>query len=92
MIASFALFLNTTKKQRKLLLKNENLKGVDELIGKVFNRVLKEGDFKGLDFMLDRTIGKVVHKIEPLMPAPTIITRLNGDTIELGSEPKQIKE
>lgn len=74
------------------MMKSENIRGVDLLIGKIFDRACKDGDFKALDFMLDRTIGKVVHKIEPALPAPTFIERLNGDVIELGSEPREIEE
>lgn len=73
-------------------MKSENIRGVDLLVGKIFDRACKDGDFRALDFMLDRTIGKVVHKIEPMMPAPTFIQRLNGDVIELGSEPKQTED
>lgn len=52
----------------------------------ILSKVVKEGDHARLDFLLNRTIGKVKETKEIYTPEPTIIIRGNGEQIELGAK------
>jgi hypothetical protein len=46
----------------------------------------QHGDQNRINWILDRTIGKVKETKEIILPVPTIVERPNGDIIELGAE------
>ena len=58
----------------------------DHWIAKIITKGIQEGDYRRLDFIMDRLIGKVTEKKEISVPKPTIIRRRNGETVELGAE------
>jgi hypothetical protein len=52
-------------------------------------KAVKDGDYQKLNFILDRTIGKVVEKTEVELPEPVIIRRASGEEIYLAAERKE---
>ncbi len=59
--------------------------GIDAMIAAVIVQAVNRGDYSGLDFLLNRTIGKVRESMEVLLPVPTIIKRLDGSEVILGA-------
>lgn len=54
-------------------------------------RAFTYGDYKRLNFILDRTIGRIVDKTEVNLPAPLIIRSNNHGEIELTSRLEEIE-
>ncbi len=50
------------------------------------------GDQAKAEFFLNRLIGKVKDEVEVTVVKPFIITRLNGDQVEMGVKPGDKKE
>jgi len=59
---------------------------IERVIGAIYQKALDKGDFNSLDFIFNRSIGKVTEKIQHSLPEPTIIKRSNGEEIALGSK------
>lgn len=85
-------YLMGTEKDITNTLKDPMSSATDKLICQIISRSLSDGDYRNLDFLLNRIIGKVKDTVEHIMPKPTIIVRQNGDEIELGHEVKTIEE
>lgn len=56
------------------------------MVGAVVMKAYQHGDQSRLNFILERTIGKVKDQVEVSLPEPTFVKRLNGEVIELGAE------
>lgn len=56
------------------------------MVGAVVMKAYQHGDQSRLNFILERTIGKVKDQVEVTLPEPTFVKRLNGEVIELGAE------
>ncbi len=63
----------------------------EKVIASGLKRALKDGDYAKLNFILDRTIGKVAEKTSIDLPEPLIIKRRNGDEVYLAAEKKAIE-
>lgn len=61
-------------------------KSLDLAVIKILIKTIKTGDSNGLNFLLDRTVGKVKEVRELQLPTPTIIVRPNGEQVVLGAE------
>lgn len=57
----------------------------------ILAKAMQDGDYTRLNFLLDRSIGKVKENVEISIPKPTIIERLDGSQMQLGHDnPKMI--
>ncbi len=68
------------------------LPALHAMIASIIHKAIYMGDTQRLDFLLNRTIGKVADKIEVSMPEPTLIKRLSGETVELGMLPPRVED
>lgn len=65
---------------------NPTLPSIDRMIIKIIEQSIAKGDQIRLEFILSRIIGKAVEKVEIQLPTPTIIKRIDGTVVELGSK------
>lgn len=59
---------------------------LDLIVCKIIVKAVKDGDQKRLDFLFDRTIGKVLQQMQVDMPKPIIIRRRNGEQVVLKTD------
>lgn len=57
------------------------------MIASVMVHAAKEGDSQRLNFLLDRSIGRVVEKLELTKAEPFVVHRLDGSALEIGANP-----
>ena len=69
--------------------KDPDSQSIDVAISSIMLKSAK-GDYKALNFLFDRVIGKVADKIEMNLPEPFVIKSLSGETTTLGM--KKAKE
>ena len=60
-------------------LAEENVTVLELMVIKVMIEGVKYGDQSRLNFVLDRTIGKVDSNVNIKLPAPTVVERFEGD-------------
>lgn len=77
-----------THKELKVIMDGgaDDLTNLEVMIISVIMHAKKYGDYKRLDFLLDRLVGKVVDKVEVATPRPTVIKLLEGGEMHLTSE------
>lgn len=72
---------------------NAETPALEKVLVNVLLAAIENGDQTKGEWFLQRLLGKVKDEVEVSVVKPFIITRLNGDTIELGSKPdKKDKE
>lgn len=59
---------------------------LDLMIISIITKAIKDGDYTRLNFLLDRTIGKVKEVKELVLPQPTLIEKSDGAQVLLGAE------
>jgi len=59
---------------------------LEHMIMSIIHKAMVQGDQGRLEFLFNRTIGKVKDITEIQLPEPTFVKRLNGEVIELGAE------
>lgn len=57
---------------------------IDRMVCAVIHKAVTEGDYRHLDFLLSRLLGKMKETVEHILPKAVIIERQNGETVELG--------
>jgi len=80
-------YINMNKESLNKDLNRPEATMLELLVGGMIARAVKEQDPARANFILDRTIGKVIEKMEidvAVVPKPTIIQRHDGTEIELG--------
>ena len=87
----FAKYARASKEELKEALQAENTPCIELVIASGLARAIKDGDYSKLNFILDRTIGKVAEKTSIDLPEPLIIKRRNGDEVYLAAEKKVIE-
>ena len=65
------------------LAKDPEAQAIDVAIASIMINSVK-GDYRALNFLFDRVIGKVVDKVDFKMPEPFIIKSLKGSTTTMG--------
>lgn len=86
----FNRFMMMKKSELEAFLADTENRTMQELmIGNMVKATINEASEKKLDFMLDRTIGKVKETLQIEAPKPYIIRRRDGTVEELGA--KQIE-
>lgn len=63
----------------------------EQMIAAICAKALLEGDYTRLNFLLDRSIGKVKEVKELQLPTPTIVKRLNGEEAMTMGDAKALK-
>jgi hypothetical protein len=82
----FNRFMQMTKGDLQAFLADQEKRTMQELmIGNMVLATINEASEKKLDFMLDRTIGKVKETLQIEAPKPYIIRRRDGSIEELGA-------
>lgn len=72
----------TTAELRKVI-GNEKTPAMHKLIAKIILKGVLHGDSQRMEFLFNRTIGRVLEKIEHTIPTPFVIRKPNGD-LEMG--------
>ncbi len=72
-------YLDSTKTDLETAALDPNTPALDLVIIKVIVEAGKTGDHTRLNFLMDRTIGKVTEKIDVKLPKPTIVKLLGED-------------
>ena len=68
------------------VLKDKSRTVLEHIIGRVCLVAMKEGDYRRLDALLDRLIGKVKEEVEIKMPKPVLVENLEGSAKLLTTE------
>jgi hypothetical protein len=84
-----AFAMQRTIEQLIEVYKDPESQSIDVAISSIMLKSAK-GDYKALNFLFDRVIGKVADKIEMNLPEPFVIKSLSGETTTLGM--KKAKE
>jgi len=79
-------FMNMNIEELKLLMNDKKTQNLELMIGRIIIEAIKTGDYTRLNFILDRSIGKIVDKMEIKVPKPTMVKLLDGSAILLGNE------
>lgn len=79
-------FANMDRIEIQELMKDPKATMMELMVGSVILKAYKDGDQSRINWILDRTIGKVKEQKEIILPMPTIIERPSGEVIELGAE------
>lgn len=79
-------FMNMSLDDLKKLMASPATPTLELMIGRVVVESIKSGDQTRLNFILDRSIGKVVDKMEVALPKPTLVKLLDSPAILLGHE------
>ncbi len=65
------------------IIKNPQSSMLELMVASIMARATKDGDYSRLDFLLQRTIGKVKDKVEVSAKPTMTIHRPDGTTLEL---------
>jgi len=79
-------FMNMDMDSLKSIMNNKETPALEMMIGRIVIEAIKSGDQTRLNFILDRSIGKVIDKMEIKTPKPTLVKLLDGSAILLGNE------
>jgi len=93
--AVLARFAHMSRAEIRAKMEDPKTTMLEMMVGSVVLKAYKHGDQNRLNFLLDRTIGRVKEKIEVTLPEPTYIERFepNQPVIELGAtEVEEIEE
>ena len=71
-------------------MKDNDMPAIEAWVAQVFLQGIIEADHVRLNFLLDRTIGKVTEKVEVKLPKPMMIERPGGGTVLLGHSEDKI--
>lgn len=82
-------FMNMNIEELKLLMNDKKTQNLELMIGRIIIEAIKTGDYTRLNFILDRSIGKVTEKVEHKLPTPTLVKLLDGSSIMLGSKKEE---
>ena len=79
-------YVNMNRSEIKEDLERKEATMLELLVGGMISKAVSTQDPVRANFILDRTIGKVIDKmeIEIVVPKPTIIQRIDGSQVELG--------
>lgn len=92
MQALLAKYLRMSKGQLIALHKDPDVPAIDLLVMSIIQKAVVHGDHQRMNFLLDRTIGRVTDKVEVSLPEPTIIRRRDNSIVELGAVIKDADE
>jgi hypothetical protein len=81
-----------TKAELKAIALDPRTDAADLMLCQIVIYAIETGDYRRVEFILDRTIGKVKDTLEVIQPTPTIIRRKNGEEVELGTVIKKEAE
>jgi hypothetical protein len=77
-------FSAMTRAELQKIVQNEKSTMLEIMVASVMAKAAKDGDATRLQFLLDRTIGRVKEQVEISTPTPYVIERLDGSQIEMG--------
>jgi hypothetical protein len=81
----FMKFWGITYERLCLIVEDKTRSSVaDMFVASIIKSGIEKGDPKYLDFLLDRTIGKVSQQLTFDAPKPFIVETLNGETVAMG--------
>lgn len=82
----FAKYSRMSVEEVKEAAADQSLPMIEAVIASGYKEALFEGDFSRLNFVLNRTIGKVSDKVEVELPKPFVIKSRAGEEITLGAK------
>ncbi len=69
----------------KLYIKSQKGTALEMSVAAIMAKAITEGDTARLEFVLNRTIGKVVDRVDVGMAKPYILEKVDGTELELGA-------
>jgi hypothetical protein len=81
-----AKYARMTKRELASAAQDDTTPAIELIIASIVVDAIKKSDAQKLNFILDRSIGKVVEKTEIELPEPVIIKRASGEEIYLSAE------
>ena len=84
--ALFEIFMHKSVTELDKICKDPKTTVLEAMIARVAQQAIRDGDQRRLDFMLDRTIGKVKEQLEVKLPKPMIVENLEGPKTLLGAK------
>ena len=85
----FAKYARMNREQVQSAVTDKDTPMFELVIASGLVKAVKEGDYTKLNFVLDRTIGKVSEKTQIEMPEPVIIRRISGEEVLLTAAEKK---
>ncbi len=82
-----AKFARHSREQLQAVVQNPKTPMLEIMVASVMAKAAKDGDYSRLDFLLNRSIGKVKDMLEVSQPKPFVVTRASGEQLVLGAEP-----
>jgi hypothetical protein len=79
----FAAYMAMSLYELETKLKDKNLTVLEMMVGRLCLEAMKSGDQSRFDFVLNRTIGKVMDRVEHTVVKPMLIERPSGEQILL---------
>jgi hypothetical protein len=81
-------YASCSKEELYAIVQDPKTSVLDLTVCSILSKAMSQGDHGRLNFLLDRTIGKVKEVKEvQVAPKPFIIKRRNGDVITMGAKP-----
>lgn len=87
MISKYA---RMTRGELTAVIEDRTTPAINITICVILAKAMQDGDYTRLNFLLDRSIGKVKENVEITIPKPTIIERLDGSQMQLGHDKPKI--
>ena len=84
--ALISKFSSLTRDQMQVVIQNPKSTMIEIMVASIMAKASKDGDYSRLQFLLERSIGKVKEQLEMLMPKPVVINRRDGTQLILGAE------
>lgn len=75
-----------TDLQIKSILSDPKTNKFERIVARILEKADLHGDSTRLEFLLNRTIGKVTEKVQHTLPRPVVINRSDGSSMVLAAE------
>jgi hypothetical protein len=85
-------YLKCSYEDLKKLIAEKKGQNVELIIARIIEKAISSADYQGMNFLLDRLIGKVKDKVEVTKHEPVIIEMKSGDQIYMNSHTREESE
>lgn len=84
-VSVMSRFINMTDEDLKAFLSAGKGTALELYVASMLAKGIKDGDVTRLDFLLNRTIGKVVERMDVGVAKPYVFEKTDGTKLELGA-------
>jgi hypothetical protein len=82
-------FLHLTPQQLMERISSGDATMLEGLIGSIMQKGIQDGSYAHLNFLFERTVGKVKDSLEVSLPTPFIVRRQDGSEVVMGAKPSK---